>query len=110
MKWYNPLTWGRKSGESSLDRLIRQSMFLQNTVSGILINPKTAMQSPTVFAIVNRMSRAIASTPFSMYRDESEPGRRKVPKVPDHNITVLLSKRPNQIQTASATASSTAGR
>ena len=101
MSWLNPFNWGRKADENqaSLDRLVAYSMMIQNTASGIAINPMTALHSPTVFAIVNRLAHAVGSTPFSIYENQSDENGRKVPKLPEHNTTRLLARKPNQLQT-----------
>ncbi len=103
MKLFQPKTWPifqQKDNEQlSLDRLIQQFAMVKSTVSGEMITPKTAMAAPTVFAIVNRISRAVAMLPFGVERDVSEPGRKKTEMLPDHPVTTLLNRRPNVLQT-----------
>jgi len=103
MSWYNPASWGRagltKATTLTLDQAIARLDMIRNTASGIRVTPDSAMQAPTVYAIVNSLSRAVASLPFMVLDDDSEQGKRRVRALPDHNVTRLLRHRPNAWQT-----------
>lgn len=98
MTWYNPASWF-KGKDLTLDQLISRINLTQTTAAGVPITPKTALRSPTVFAIVNALSKAVASLPFQILRDESEGGRRRVVSQPKHNVHLLLRVKPNVWQT-----------
>ncbi len=101
MSWWNPTTWAQKqSSEITLDQLIADLAQLQNTAAGVMVNPDTALKAPTVFAIVNVMSRAIASLPFRIEQDQTKDRKRSVVALTDHPIHSLLSRRPNSWQTS----------
>ena len=101
MSWYNPRTWAQKqSSEVTLDQLIAELAQLQNTAAGVLVNPDSALKAPTVFAIANVMSRAIASLPFRIEQNQSEDRKRRVVALPEHPVHNLLSRRPNNWQTS----------
>jgi HK97 family phage portal protein len=98
MSWYNPLTWGSKSTTLTLDQAISRLELVRNTASGVRVTPETAMKAPTVFAIVNTLSRSVASLPVYILKDESVPGKRKQTRQPQHPVAKLL-RKPNKIQT-----------
>ena len=117
MSLFKPSSWFANSGpttaihsnteiksatneEMSLDRLIALTDRIENTVAGIRINPEMALKSPSVFAIVTRLSRAVASLPFRVLLDESTPGLRRVSKRPQHSVSILLGRRPNERMTS----------
>ncbi len=99
MNW-NPLTWfgQSKATNLTLDQAIQRMLVLRQTVSGEMINPDTALQAPTVFAIAGGLSRAVGMLPFMVEQDESEPGKRKVTRLPEHNLAKLM-RKPNAWQT-----------
>lgn len=101
MSWYNPATWlkAKASSELTLDQLMQRMDLINATAADIVVTPKNATQAPTVFAIVNALSRAVAMLPFQLLRDESEGGRRRVVAIPNHNIVQLLRFKPNVWQT-----------
>jgi len=95
MNLFRPSTWfERKSTTLTLDQAVQRLMLLRQTVSGELITPETALQAPTVFAIATALSRATAMLPFTVQKDESEPGKRQVTTQDQHALMRLM-KRPN---------------
>jgi HK97 family phage portal protein len=99
MSWYNPASWRKaKSSELTLDQLITRMNLRGATAADVPITPETALNAPTVFAIVAALSRAVAAMPFLLTRDDSEEGKRHVVALPDHNIVRLLRFRPNAWQ------------
>ncbi len=97
MSWYNPKSWFTK--DLTLDQLLTRLDLTRGTAAGITITPRTAIKSPTVFAIVNALSKAVASLPFQILRDDSEGGRRRITLQAKHNIHQLLRVKPNVWQT-----------
>lgn len=97
MSWYNPKSWFTK--DLTLDQLLTRIDLTRGTAAGITITPKTAIKSPTVFAIVNALSKAVASLPFQILRDDSAGGRRRITLQAKHNIHQLLRVKPNVWQT-----------
>ena len=71
------------------------------TNSGTNITPETAMQSPTVQAIVNAISRRVMVSPIHVMRKEQSPdGKERKIRLPDHPVQRLLNA-PNDYQTRS---------
>jgi HK97 family phage portal protein len=66
-------------------------------MSGIAVTPDTAMQSPTVQALVNAISRRIATLPVRVMRKTQVNGRDQKEALPNHPVTRLLSQ-PNNWQ------------
>jgi len=94
------LTWGSKSNGSdgiSLDTLIKRLEALHETASGVVVTPDTAMQSPTVHAIVTAVSRRIATLPVHVMRKTESGGRARKEPLPSHPVERLLGK-PNDWQ------------
>lgn len=92
MAWFD--RWRRKSSELTLDQLTRA--FLLKQSEGLpVVTPDSAMESPTVFAIVHGMSRTLAQLPIDIIRRTGK-GRRPVP---DHPLHWLLNVMPNKWQT-----------
>ncbi len=87
----------RKSSDVSLDTLIRRLQAVHDTVSGIQVTPDTAMQSPTVHALVTAISRRIATLPVHVLRSTTVGGRTRKERVPSHPVEKLLN-RPNDWQ------------
>ncbi len=87
----------RKSNDISLDTLIRRLEAIHDTVSGINVTPDTAMQSPTVQAIVTAISRRIATLPVHVLKRTVVNGRTRKERVPSHPVERLLN-RPNDWQ------------
>lgn len=90
------ITWERKS-TFSLDQLIQRLDAIHQTVSGVDVNPETAMESPTVHSIVRGISNRIATLPIHVYRKTTSSGRESKELLPNHPVARLLS-RPNDTQ------------
>jgi len=90
--------WARKSdGQSlSIDQVIRRLEEHYQISSGIALNPDIAMQSPTVQAIVQAVSRRIAISPVQVFKKTTVNGVTRKELLPDHPVALLL-KKPNAI-------------
>lgn len=89
---------GAKSDGISLDTLIRRLETAYETGSGIAITPETAMQSPTVHAIVTVTTRAMGTLPCHvLLKTTDAQGRTRKERQPDHPVQRLLN-RPNDWQ------------
>lgn len=86
-------------GELTLDQLIERSVMIRMTASGMNITPDEALRAPTVFAIVNALSRILASLPFGIIRDQTSDGNRSHVLQKNHPVTTLLNVRPNKWMT-----------
>jgi HK97 family phage portal protein len=89
---------GRKAQTMSLDEFIQKLEAAFETSSGISITPDSAMQSPTVQAIVTAISRRMATLPVHVFRSTMVEGRTGKERMPDHPVERLL-QRPNEWQT-----------
>jgi HK97 family phage portal protein len=92
--------WSRKANGSegiSLDTLIKRLEALHETASGVVVTPDTAMQSPTVHAIVTAVSRRVATLPVHVMRKTESGGRARKEPLPSHPVQRLLG-RPNDWQ------------
>jgi HK97 family phage portal protein len=87
--------WARKSsGGVSIDTIIRRLEAAHETASGVAVTPDSAMQSPTVHAIVTAVSRRIATLPVHVMKKTVSDGRASKELLPNHPVTRLLT-RPN---------------
>lgn len=89
-----------KNSELTLDQLISRAVTINGTSAGEHITPRSALKSPTVYAIVNRLSSMFAQLPFSIVKDESRGDGLNVTTVRSHPVTRLINRRPNQWQTS----------
>lgn len=90
----------RKAAESvSIDTIIRRLEAVHETLSGISVSPDSAMQSPTVHAIVTGVSRRIESLPVHVMRSVQSGDRARKERLPQHPVQRLLD-RPNSWQTS----------
>lgn len=92
----------RKNNQSGIDinTVIRRLEALYELASGISINPEMAMQSPTVQAIVQAVSRRISTLPVQVLRKTVTSNGRTIKEVlPDHPVARLL-RRPNDRQSS----------
>ncbi len=89
----------RKSSGVSIDTIIRRLEAVYETLSGIAVTPDTAMQSPTVHAIVTAVSRRIAALPLHVLRKTDAGGRMRKEHLPSHPVQRLL-RRPNGWQSS----------
>ena len=104
MSWYNPRSWTgatieTKDAELTLDALVERLDLARATAAGIAISPATALKSPSVFAIVNRLSKAVAGLPLRILQDKSTPGHRKIEPQPTNDVSVLFSTSPAPMMT-----------
>ena len=89
------ISFSRKAQTMTLDTLIQRISAVYETAAGIAVTPDTAMQSPTVLAIVTAVSRRIASLPVKVYKKEMVGKRVRRVEQPDHPVTRLLSNPNN---------------
>lgn len=92
-----PVAPAAKSETVSLDALLQRLEAAFETGSGVAVTPETAMQSPTVHAIVTAISRRIATLPVHVLRKAEKDGRTRKERVADHPVERLLA-RPNDWQ------------
>lgn len=85
----------------SIDTLIKRLESVYETASGVQVTPENCMQSPTVQAIVTRVSRSIETLPVHVFRKSVKEGRNVVERQANHPVEKLLSK-PNDWQTSSS--------
>lgn len=88
--------WARKSYSVSIDVLRRIDQEHYQISSGIAVNPDLAMQSPTVQAIVQAVSRRISTLPVQVLKKTVVNGRTRKEPQPDHPVAMLLAK-PNDM-------------
>jgi HK97 family phage portal protein len=84
------ISLARKSQAISLDTLIRRLEAIHETASGIAVTPDTAMQSPTVQALVTAISKRIATLPLRVMRKTEVSGRDRKEVLPNHPVARLL--------------------
>jgi HK97 family phage portal protein len=89
----------KSAGAVSIDTIIRRLEALHETGSGVSVTPDTAMQAPTVQAIVTAVSRRIATLPIHVYEKTESNGRARKEPLPNHPVARLL-RKPNDWQTA----------
>ena len=88
---------GKKS--TSTDEILRQiAATYASDSAGVAITPDSAMQSPTVHAIVTAISNRVATLPVSVMQKVESGGRTRKEAVPNHPVNRLL-KYPNGWQT-----------
>jgi HK97 family phage portal protein len=85
--------FSRKS-ELSIDQVIARLEAAYATVSGVAVTPENCEESPTVQAIVNAISNAIATLPVHVLKADGVSKER----LPNHPVAKLL-QRPNEWQT-----------
>jgi len=81
----------------TLDQLIQRLDALMATVSGIPVTPDSAMESPTVQAIVQAVAGTIATLPVHVLQKTTSKGRTTKEPLPGHPVARLLSA-PNDTQ------------
>jgi len=81
----------------SLDQLIQRLDALMQTISGIPVTPDTAMEAPTVQAIVQAVAGAISTLTVQVLEKRTSKGRVSKEPLPSHPVTRLLSA-PNDTQ------------
>ncbi|ADK85941.1 phage portal protein, HK97 family [Desulfarculus baarsii DSM 2075] len=109
MRWWNPLNWaGRKSPQASYAgdpiseeraiELIAGGLGLP-TLSGVVVNQRTAMRVSAVYRCVSLIAGTIASLPCEVFRREAD-GRASLAL--GHPAFALLHDEPNPLMTANA--------
>lgn len=88
----------RKSTVLTTNEVLRRLEMIHELASGIVVTPETCMQSPTVQAIVQAISRRIATLPVTVQRVSERDGRKITERLPSHPVAKLLSA-PNDWQT-----------
>ncbi len=92
------ISWERKSTTLTFDQLLQRLEAAYQTVSGIVVTPDTAMESPTVQAIVQAVSGTIATLPVQVMRKSmASNGREAKELLPNHPAARLLAM-PNDTQ------------
>ena len=81
----------------SLDQLIRRLDAMMATISGIPVTPDTAMEAPTVQAIVQAVAGAISTLPVHVQQKTTSDKGTKKELLPNHPVSRLLSV-PNDTQ------------
>lgn len=87
----------RADASLSLDQLIQRLDALMATVSGIAVTPDSAMQAPTVQAIVQAVAGTISVLPVHVLKKTTSNDRTKKELMPDHPVAKLLAA-PNDVQ------------
>ena len=87
----------KSAGAVSIDTIIRRLEAIYETGSGVAVTPDTAMQSPTVHAIVTAISRRIETLPIHVYAKTESNGRARKEPMPNHPVARLL-RKPNDWQ------------
>lgn len=81
----------------SLDQLIQRLDAMLATVSGIPVTPDSAMEAPTVQAIVQAVAGAISTMPVHVLQKTTKDTRTRKELLPNHPVAKLLSA-PNATQ------------
>jgi HK97 family phage portal protein len=89
--------WARKDATLTLDQLIRKLELVYETISGIAVTPETALQAPTVQAVIRAIGGHISTLPVHVLLKTESKGREKKEPLPNHPVQRLLS-HPNQTQ------------
>jgi len=94
------ITLARRSSGMSIDVLLQRFEALNQTAAGVAVTPENCMRAPTVQAIVNAISKRIATLPVHVYRTETDSrGRTAKIRQRDHAVEKLL-RAPNPWQTS----------
>jgi HK97 family phage portal protein len=90
------------AGGVSIDTILSRLHAFHEAWSGINVTPENCMQAPTVQAIIQAVSRRIATLPVGVYKKRVGPkGRTIKEEQPDHPVTEVL-KTPNAETTDNA--------
>ena len=81
-----------KKDAIDLDTLIRRLDAAFETGSGVSVTPETAMQSPTVQALVTGVSRRLSTLPVHVLRKTQNGPRTRKERLPNHPVQKLLEK------------------
>lgn len=85
--------------QGDIDAILRRLHSVYETVSGIVVTPETCMDSSTVQAIVQAVTRRISTLPIQVLRKGTRNGRSTKTPVPEHPVSKLLNA-PNRAQTS----------
>lgn len=90
--------WARKdTGGLSIDQLVRRLEMVHETVSGIVVTPETALQAPTVQAVIRTIGSYISTLPVRVMLKSTSKGRDRKELLPNHPVQRLLND-PNLTQ------------
>jgi len=84
------ITRFRAEGTLTLDQLIQRLDAMMQTISGITVSPDTAMEAPTVQAIVQAVAGAISTLPVHVLQKTTSGTRTKKEPLPNHPVAKLL--------------------
>lgn len=91
------LSWQRKAATLTLDQLIQRLDAVMQTVSGITVTPDTAMEAPTVQAIVQAVAGTLSTLPVHVMQKTVSDTATKKELLPNHPVAKLLA-HPNDEQ------------
>jgi HK97 family phage portal protein len=86
------ITLERKSTGVDINTVLQRLEAIYESASGIAITPDTAMESPTVQALVQAISRRISTLPVNVLRKTVVDGKTRKEPIPDHPVVILLSR------------------
>lgn len=93
------ISLSRKAEAVSIDTILRRLEAINETISGVSVTPESAMQSPTVYSLVNGVSKRMAALSIQVIQKQTDSNGRPVKTHrPDHPAAKLLN-RPNGWQT-----------
>jgi HK97 family phage portal protein len=84
------VTRPRADAQMTLDQLIQRLDAMFATVSGISVTPESAMQAPTVQAIVQAVAGAISTLTVRVLQKTTKAGRTSKEPLPNHPVDRLL--------------------
>jgi HK97 family phage portal protein len=93
--------WAEKAAAGTIDinTLMKRIDALYDTAASVQVTPENCMQSPTVQAIVNAVSRRMATLPIQIFQKTTgSNGRISKELLPSHPVARLLNQ-PNDWQT-----------
>jgi HK97 family phage portal protein len=92
MSWWSwrPFDREQKNATLTLDQLIRRLEAAYETVSGITVTPETALQAPTVQAVIRAIGGSIATMPIHVQLKTTSKGRDAKEPLPNHPVARLL--------------------
>jgi HK97 family phage portal protein len=86
-----PGYFGRRETQSYWPNRAQRIVYIQSTIAGVRVTPDTALQSATVWACVNVLSKSIAQLPWRMMREVAPGSSQNCPGALDD----LLNHRTN---------------
>src|SRR5690606_21421726 len=94
------ITLARRSTGITIDEVLRRFDAIHQLAAGVSVSPENCMQAPTVQAIVQAISKRIATLPVHVLRVTTDQnGRQSKVRQPDHPVARLL-REPNNWQTS----------